>query len=459
MALKQLHLNDGNKTPIEPVISNDSIADNMITLNKLAEPVTTEAEMTLFETNVNNRISALEDNKQANIDGKVTSFKNGTKFTGNLTLSLPNNTDLQVEGKGLKQYITDNIPPSTGGGGGAGVQLSAPNTATNGTITQGQLTTLQESDLNYIIFNNEIYSLNDKTHTADTLTYSHVGFENGKHLLKTISITVSTRAWVLNTTIVNQGGTGGQIPQWALQYFEYSLSDTQMEQLVETGEIEFTANDITSRTNVIKLINYKAGITFQLYMFTSLPDMFNEQVLFKTIPDGSTPLDIRTIELEAGFNRQTKLLTIRATTALAGTNSLGLVAAAPKTSDDTIPVHIDHNTGLLYTAPTSGGTQLYKHVITTDFDTSELMNIVIINRDSRNYTGQVNNIITDDLTSIFYIVTVRNNNCMALISHHIVITRVPEFVGIHFVYYEELQLKSCTLNSRAQITTDVVTPL
>lgn len=206
MALKQLHLNDGNKTPIEPVISNDSIADNMITLNKLAEPVTTEAEMTLFETNVNNRISALEDNKQANIDGKVTSFKNGTKFTGNLTLSLPNNTDLQVEGKGLKQYITDNIPPSTGGGGGAGVQLSAPNTATNGMITQGQLTTLQESDLNYIIFNNEIYSLNDKTHTADTLTYSHVGFENGKHLLKTISITVSTRAWVLNTTIVSQGG-------------------------------------------------------------------------------------------------------------------------------------------------------------------------------------------------------------------------------------------------------------
>lgn len=86
------------------------------------------------------------------------------------------------------------------------VDINQPSTATNGTLTQGQLVTLQESDLNYIIFNNEIYSLNDKTHTADTLTYSHVGFENGKHLLKTISITVSTRAWVLNTTIVSQGG-------------------------------------------------------------------------------------------------------------------------------------------------------------------------------------------------------------------------------------------------------------
>jgi len=70
------------------------------------------------------------------------------------------------------------------------VDINQPSTVTNGTITQGQLTTLQENDLNYIIFNNEIYSLNDKTHTADTLTYSHVGFENGKHLLKPISITV-----------------------------------------------------------------------------------------------------------------------------------------------------------------------------------------------------------------------------------------------------------------------------
>lgn len=80
--------------------------------------------------------------------------------------------------------------------------INQPSTATNGILTQEQLTTLQINDLNYIIFANEIYSLNDKTHTADALTYSHVGFENGKHLLKTISITVSTRAWVLNTTSV-----------------------------------------------------------------------------------------------------------------------------------------------------------------------------------------------------------------------------------------------------------------
>ena len=80
--------------------------------------------------------------------------------------------------------------------------INQPSTATNGILTQEQINKLQANDLNYIIFANEIYALNDKTHTADTLTYSHVGFENGKHLLKTISITVSTRAWVLNTTSV-----------------------------------------------------------------------------------------------------------------------------------------------------------------------------------------------------------------------------------------------------------------
>lgn len=86
--------------------------------------------------------------------------------------------------------------------GATSVTINQPSTATNGILTQEQINKLQANDLNYIIFANEIYALNDKTHTADTLTYSHVGFENGKHLLKTISITVSTRAWVLNTTSV-----------------------------------------------------------------------------------------------------------------------------------------------------------------------------------------------------------------------------------------------------------------
>lgn len=172
---------DANKLHELIVGSQHIVAD----LNSAGNKIEIRLDNAILEsiTNAISDISKLKTGKQDNlVSGTNIKSINGTSLLGS--------GDITIES----------------GGGASGVQLSSPSTATNGTITQGQLVTLQESDLNYIIFNNEIYSLNDKTHTADTLTYSHVGFENGKHLLKTISITVSTRAWVLNTTIVSQGG-------------------------------------------------------------------------------------------------------------------------------------------------------------------------------------------------------------------------------------------------------------
>ena len=80
------------------------------------------------------------------------------------------------------------------------VNIDSSATATNGTLTAAQLATLQASDQNYIMFNNEKYYLGDKGHQEGFLTYSHVGYENGSHFLKSITITISTLAWVLNTT-------------------------------------------------------------------------------------------------------------------------------------------------------------------------------------------------------------------------------------------------------------------
>ena len=173
---------DANKLHELIVGSQYIVAD----LNSGGDKIEIRLDNAILEsiTNAISDISKLKTGKQDNL-------VSGTNIKSINGVSLLGSGDITIES----------------GGGASGVQFSGPSTATNGTITQGQLTTLQENDLNYIIFNNEIYSLNDKTHTADTLTYSHVGFENGKHLLKTISITVSTRAWVLNTTIVNQGGT------------------------------------------------------------------------------------------------------------------------------------------------------------------------------------------------------------------------------------------------------------
>lgn len=84
------------------------------------------------------------------------------------------------------------------------VKLTFPKGATSGTITQDQLTILQLNKSNYIemINDNELYYLNDNGHTDGYLTYSHVGIENGKATIKTLTITVSAKSFVTVTTVV-----------------------------------------------------------------------------------------------------------------------------------------------------------------------------------------------------------------------------------------------------------------
>ena len=73
-----------------------------------------------------------------------------------------------------------------------------PETATNGTFTDYEISTLQNGT-KYIEFNNELYELNDMQHTSGYLTFSHLGAENSKHMTKCITITISAKTWVLTT--------------------------------------------------------------------------------------------------------------------------------------------------------------------------------------------------------------------------------------------------------------------
>lgn len=79
------------------------------------------------------------------------------------------------------------------------VTLSNPSTATNGTLTELELSTLLASNLNFIIFNNEIYYLADKGHTEGIVSYTHNGWNGTAIQNKSINITLSTRAWTLVT--------------------------------------------------------------------------------------------------------------------------------------------------------------------------------------------------------------------------------------------------------------------
>lgn len=88
--------------------------------------------------------------------------------------------------------------------GGEKVSLTFPAGASEGTITTEQLTKLQASESNYIemVNDKELYYLNDNGHTDGYLTYTHVGIENGKATVKTLTITVSAKSFVIITTVV-----------------------------------------------------------------------------------------------------------------------------------------------------------------------------------------------------------------------------------------------------------------
>lgn len=117
------------------------------------------------------------------------------------------------------------------------VKLTFPKGATSGTITQDQLTILQLNKSNYIemVNDNELYYLNDNGHTDGYLTYSHVGIENGKATIKTLTITLSAKSFVIVATVVptESGGKlykhyttlSASVGQATLYLYVYSISN------------------------------------------------------------------------------------------------------------------------------------------------------------------------------------------------------------------------------------------
>lgn len=80
------------------------------------------------------------------------------------------------------------------------IEITTPENGTNGTLTDEQLAVLTHSNSNYIILNKECYYLADNEHMSGYRVYSHVGYESSTYFTKCITITLSTKAWVLTQT-------------------------------------------------------------------------------------------------------------------------------------------------------------------------------------------------------------------------------------------------------------------
>lgn len=80
-----------------------------------------------------------------------------------------------------------------------------PASATQGTLTVTQWNILHDNMDNCIILNNEIYRLADVQNVSGLLTYVHTGWDGTARKDKSISITVSTKAWTL--VVAESGGS------------------------------------------------------------------------------------------------------------------------------------------------------------------------------------------------------------------------------------------------------------
>ena len=121
-----------------------------------------------------------------------------------------NMEDISTEAESLAA-LTDKVDNLQTGG--TKVSLTFPAGASSGTVTAEQLAKLQENDANYIemVNDKELYYLNDPGHVEGYLTYSHVGIENSKATIKTLTITVSAKSFVIITTVVPTESGGGKL--------------------------------------------------------------------------------------------------------------------------------------------------------------------------------------------------------------------------------------------------------
>lgn len=98
--------------------------------------------------------------------------------------------------------ITDQAPGAYWRYANAYYEISGvPTSSTSGTLPNDDGWTYLTTHFNELrlLFNKEFYQLADNQHTDGKLVFSHVGYENGQLIVKTITITIATRGWVLTT--------------------------------------------------------------------------------------------------------------------------------------------------------------------------------------------------------------------------------------------------------------------
>lgn len=147
-----------------------------------------------------------------------------------------------------------------------------PTSATSGTLPNDKswsYLSITPQELR-LLFNKEFYQLADNQHTTGTLVFSHVGYEASQLIVKTITITIATRAWVLTTVKpaeeayhVELSGTSGTL---TTEQYNGLLNDVNSYILHTNGPVfkyvrNLTANGSLQYQNVVSNIARYISIT------------------------------------------------------------------------------------------------------------------------------------------------------------------------------------------------------
>ena len=150
--------------------------------------------------------------------------------------------------------------------------ILTPDNATQGTLTPTELERLTTNEYCLIKLNNEFYYLSKIQQNPGVLVYTHHGYENQKGINKYITVTISTRGWVMT----QDSGGGGDLymhevgitdGDWRLQIAFPSTSPTKL----TIEEILRTKLNTASKGVGSKFVDTSTtGIAINAYYFNYL---------------------------------------------------------------------------------------------------------------------------------------------------------------------------------------------
>lgn len=159
--------------------------------------------------------------------------------TGDTHSDVPVESEIPIFGDGNDISIDTNINNAGIVIKGAGIlKLDVASGATNGTLTEAQLSFLQNKIGNKIYIDHEIYVLGSDGYNPGFLTYYHVGITGTTQHIKTLSITISTRAWTIVVKEVQEAlGKAGSITLVESDWLQQSGSTSYYQ------TVHFAANE------------------------------------------------------------------------------------------------------------------------------------------------------------------------------------------------------------------------